>query len=113
MVDTHCTRRDAGSEIQPFSVYVYNAYNPISRVVQISCLHWSSTRLSRKDARGWTGDRGRRVGKTGTEQVRQERKEDARQSGRRREKARGRAEKGREGPRLERSRRVEVATRVT
>ena len=48
----------------------------------------NSTRSSRQDARGWTGDRGRRVRETGTEELRQERKEKARQSGRRREDAR-------------------------
>ena len=63
-------------------------------MVHISCLLWNSTRSSCRDAGGRIGDGGRRIGETGMEEVRLERKEEARQSRRR---SKGKKEDARQG----------------
>ena len=76
---THTFQYPLGKPLEP---KLLKALEPNLMIVHISCLLWKSTRSSRRDAGGRTGDGGRRVGDIGMEEVRQGRKEEARQSGR-------------------------------
>ena len=87
------TRRWLGD---PFSEEVYNTKYIKTNylIVHLSCLLWNSTRPSRQHAGGWTVDGMRRVGETGIEEVKKGRKEEARQYGR---KGKGKREDERQG----------------